>query len=79
MVRLPFAWNGLTLHASGAASIRVRLLRPDPDTLSLEAVDDTGGLVLTLDSLVSRAVSGEQLEAAAGAPGTDALFRVEWG
>ncbi|MGW7793739.1 acyltransferase domain-containing protein, partial [Streptomyces tricolor] len=79
VVRLPFAWNGLTLHASGAASIRVRLLRPDPDTLSLEAVDDTGGLVLTLDSLVSRAVSGEQLEAAAGAPGTDALFRVEWG
>ncbi|BCM71126.1 modular polyketide synthase [Streptomyces sp. EAS-AB2608] len=79
VVRLPFAWNGLTLHASGAASIRVRLLRPDPDTLSLEAVDDTGGLVLTLDSLVSRAVSGEQLEVAAGAPGTDALFRVEWG
>ncbi|MEU6665862.1 type I polyketide synthase [Streptomyces sp. NPDC046727] len=78
VVRLPFAWNGLTLHASGAASIRVRLLRPDPDTLSLEAVDDTGGPVLTLDSLVSRAVSGEQLEAAAGAPGTDALFRVEW-
>ncbi|WP_199808485.1 polyketide synthase dehydratase domain-containing protein, partial [Streptomyces sp. NRRL S-1022] len=78
VVRLPFAWNGLTLHASGATSIRVRLLRPDPDTLSLEAVDDAGGLVLTLDSLVSRAVSGEQLEAAAGAPGTDALFQVEW-
>nr|WP_268253068.1 type I polyketide synthase [Streptomyces cinerochromogenes] len=78
VVRLPFAWNGLTLHASGATSIRVRLLRPDPDTLSLEAVDDTGGPVLTLDSLVSRAVSSEQLEAAAGAPGTDALYRVEW-
>ncbi|MFJ8255651.1 polyketide synthase dehydratase domain-containing protein, partial [Streptomyces sp. NPDC094466] len=78
VVRLPFAWNGLTLHASGATSIRVRLLRPEPDTLSLEAADDAGGLVLTLESLVSRAVSGEQLEAAAGAPATDALFRVEW-
>ncbi|MFF8732400.1 type I polyketide synthase [Streptomyces sp. NPDC015171] len=78
VVRLPFAWNGLTLHASGAASIRVRLLRPDPDTLSLEAVDDAGDLVLTLDSLVSRAVSGEQLVAAAGATGADSLFQVDW-
>ncbi|MFJ7153279.1 type I polyketide synthase, partial [Streptomyces sp. NPDC100445] len=78
VVRLPFAWNGLALHASGATSVRVRLLRPDPDTLSLEAVDDSGDLVLTLDSLVSRAVSAEQLEAAAGTPSSDALFRVEW-
>ncbi|MFJ9950941.1 type I polyketide synthase [Kitasatospora sp. NPDC091207] len=78
VVRLPFAWNGLVLHAAGASSVRVRVARPAPDALSLEAVDDAGGLVLTLDSLVSRAVSAEQLEAAAGAPGTDALFRVEW-
>ncbi|MEV0531644.1 type I polyketide synthase [Kitasatospora sp. NPDC050463] len=78
VVRLPFAWNGLVLHAAGASSVRVRVAQPAPDALSLEAVDDTGGLVLTLDSLVSRAVSAEQLEAAAGAPGTDALFRVEW-
>ena len=78
VVRLPFTWNGLTLHASGAASIRVRLLLSGPDTLSLvEAVDEAGGLVLTLDSLVSRAISAEQL-AAAGTPGADALFRVEW-
>ncbi|MGV9271352.1 type I polyketide synthase, partial [Kitasatospora sp. NPDC003701] len=78
VVRLPFAWNGLVLHAAGASSVRVRVARPAPDALSLEAVDDAGGLVLTLSSLVSRAVSAEQLEAAAGTPGTDALFRVEW-
>ncbi|MEU1504500.1 type I polyketide synthase [Kitasatospora sp. NPDC005748] len=78
VVRLPFAWNGLVLHAAGAASVRVRVARPGPDALSLEAVDDAGGLVLTLDSLVSRAVSAEQLEAAAGTPGSDALYRVEW-
>nr|WP_051965804.1 type I polyketide synthase [Kitasatospora mediocidica] len=78
VVRLPFAWNGLVLHAAGASSVRVRVAQPAPDALSLEAVDDAGGLVLTLDSLVSRAVSAEQLEAAAGTPGTDALFRVDW-
>ncbi|GAB2695502.1 type I polyketide synthase [Kitasatospora kifunensis] len=78
VVRLPFAWNGLVLHAAGAASVRVRVVSAGPDTLSLEAVDDAGGLVLTLESLVSRAVSAEQLEAAAGAPGGDSLFGVEW-
>ena len=79
VTRLPFAWTGLTLHASGATSLRVRLLEPEPDEVSLvEAVDEAGDLVLTLDALTSRAVSADQLEAAAGARGTGALFRVEW-
>ncbi|WTL70186.1 type I polyketide synthase [Streptomyces sp. NBC_01518] len=79
VVRLPFAWKGLALHAAGASSIRTRVVQLAPDTMELEAVDDAGGLVLRLDSLVSRAVSAEQLEAAAGtAPGGDSLFTVEW-
>ncbi|MFD8726299.1 type I polyketide synthase, partial [Streptomyces sp. NPDC059629] len=79
VVRLPFAWKGLALHAAGASSIRTRVVQIAPDTMDLEAVDDAGGLVLRLDSLVSRAISAEQLEAAAGtAPGNDSLFTVEW-
>ncbi|MFJ9842405.1 type I polyketide synthase, partial [Kitasatospora sp. NPDC101155] len=79
VIRLPFAWKGLTLHAAGAGSIRVRVVQLTPDTLDLEAVDEAGGLVLSLESLVSRAVSAEQLEAAAaGATGGDSLFSVEW-
>uniref|UniRef100_UPI0011B0BF89 SDR family NAD(P)-dependent oxidoreductase n=1 Tax=Amycolatopsis sp. CA-126428 TaxID=2073158 RepID=UPI0011B0BF89 len=72
---LPFAWNGLVLHAAGAAELRVRLAPSGPDALSVEAADEAGGLVVTADSLVSRPVSAEQLGAAAH---RDALFRLEW-
>ncbi|MEK8172440.1 hypothetical protein NKH77_33965 [Streptomyces sp. M19] len=44
----------------------------------MQAADETGAPVLTTESLVFREVSAEQLEAAAGADGADALFRVEW-
>ncbi|MEU2064798.1 type I polyketide synthase [Streptomyces sp. NPDC013455] len=72
---LPFAWNGLTLHASGAASLRVRVTRPAPDALSLEAADETGSPVLGADSLVFRPVAPEQLRAGSGG---DMLFGVDW-
>ncbi|MEU0537937.1 type I polyketide synthase, partial [Amycolatopsis tolypomycina] len=71
---LAFAWNGLVLHAAGASALRVRLAPSGSDALSVEAADETGGLVLTMDSLVSRPVSAEQL----GAAGHDAMFRVDW-
>ncbi|MEW1634662.1 type I polyketide synthase [Streptomyces sp. NPDC093801] len=75
---LPFAWNGLRLHAVGASALRVRVAPCGPDALSFQAADETGGTVLTMDSLVSRVVSADQLDAAAGEGGRDALFGVEW-
>ncbi|MGW5450368.1 polyketide synthase dehydratase domain-containing protein, partial [Streptomyces asiaticus] len=74
---LPFAWNGLVLHAAGASALRVRLAPGGPGAVSLEAADETGGLVARLDSLVSRPVSAEQLAPAPDAA-RDSLFRVEW-
>ncbi|WP_341874624.1 type I polyketide synthase, partial [Salinispora arenicola] len=74
---LPFAWNGLVLHAVGAAALRVRVAPSGPDALSFQAADDTGALVVTMDSLVSLPVSAEQLETAAETS-RDSLFRVEW-
>ena len=58
---LPFAWNGLTLHASGATALRVTLAPAGPDAFSLEATDPTGTPVLSLASLVFRPVSADQL------------------
>ncbi|HEX6354480.1 type I polyketide synthase [Actinophytocola sp.] len=75
---LPFAWNGLLLHAAGASALRVRVAPAGPDALSFQAADETGGLVVTMDSLVSLPVSAEQLETAAAEESRDALFRVEW-
>ncbi|MFF7649492.1 SDR family NAD(P)-dependent oxidoreductase [Streptomyces sp. NPDC007983] len=74
-VSLPFAWNGVTLHAAGASALRVRLSSAGSEALSLEIADGAGAPVASVESLVMRAVSDEQLRAAAG---NDALFRVEW-
>ncbi len=46
--------------------------------MSVEAAEEAGGLVVTLDSLVSRPVSAGQLEAAAGGGAGGSLFGVKW-
>ncbi|MHC3471300.1 type I polyketide synthase, partial [Streptomyces sp. 7R007] len=74
-ILLPFAWNGLRLHATGATSLRVRMSREAPDRLSLTAADPTGAPVMTLESLIVRPGSAEQI---ARARNDDALFRLEW-
>ncbi|GAA3588491.1 type I polyketide synthase [Amycolatopsis ultiminotia] len=71
---MPFAWNGLVLHAVGASALRVRVAPGGPDALSVEAADQTGGPVLTMDSLVLRAVSTEALDTGR----TSSLYRQDW-
>ncbi|WUG92042.1 type I polyketide synthase [Streptomyces violaceus] len=76
-VRLPFAWSGVSLHASGASSLRVRLTSTGAESLSLDLADGAGVPVASVESLVLRAVTEEQLRVSGGGGG-DALFRVEW-
>ncbi|MFI6039976.1 polyketide synthase dehydratase domain-containing protein, partial [Streptomyces sp. NPDC051315] len=73
--RLPFAWNGVTLHAQGAGALRVRIAPAGADGFSVTVADPTGGPVASVDRLVYREVAAEQLGADVG---RDALFRVEW-
>ena len=75
-VRLPFAWTGVSLHAAGAAVLRVRLRWDGGDVLSVVAADGAGVPVVSVGSLVSRPVAAGQLAAGGGA--ADALFAVEW-
>ncbi|MFB7266698.1 type I polyketide synthase, partial [Streptomyces nojiriensis] len=75
--RLPFAWSGVTLHATGADALRVRLTPRGTDGVRLEIADSTGGPVATVDSLVLRAVSAEQVQAARTAY-HESVFRTEW-
>ncbi|HEY8986525.1 MAG TPA: beta-ketoacyl synthase N-terminal-like domain-containing protein, partial [Streptomyces sp.] len=72
---LPFEWGGVSLHASGARSLRVRLSAAGDSTLCLEAVDDTGVPVVSVGSLALRPVDGELL---ASGVGHRSLFSVEW-
>ncbi|MEO3857753.1 SDR family NAD(P)-dependent oxidoreductase [Acrocarpospora sp. B8E8] len=76
--RLPFSWQEVSLYATGAALLRVRLAKMGEDTVSLSAVDAAGEPVLSVRSLVLRAFSPDQV-AAGGAPATrDGLFRLDW-
>ncbi len=78
-IRLPFAWGGVRLGVSGASSLRVCVSPVAGDALSLVAVDEGGGLVVSMGSLVAREVAPEQLRrAGAGAAGGDSLFGVDW-
>ncbi|HEY7147659.1 MAG TPA: SDR family NAD(P)-dependent oxidoreductase, partial [Streptosporangiaceae bacterium] len=73
--QMPFSWTGVTLHATGAATLRVRI-RPDHDgSLSLVAADGTGMPVVSVGSLVLRPAAGSPQ---AAANPRDALFGVEW-
>ncbi|MEV5986269.1 SDR family NAD(P)-dependent oxidoreductase [Streptomyces sp. NPDC052051] len=74
--RMPFSWSGVTLHASGADTLRVRLTPVGRDTMALEAVDPRGRPVVSVESLILRPVVADALPD----PGTyhDSLFQVEW-
>ncbi|WP_203872451.1 polyketide synthase dehydratase domain-containing protein, partial [Planomonospora parontospora] len=74
---LPFAWTGVTLHATGAVAARVRLVPVGPGTVSLTVADGAGAPVMSVDSLALRPVAMEQL-AEARSTFHDSLFRVEW-
>ncbi|MGW7192886.1 SDR family NAD(P)-dependent oxidoreductase, partial [Streptomyces sp. NPDC054838] len=74
---LPFVWNGVTVHATGAAALRVRLTKPGPDAVALRITAPTGEPIATVESLVVREVSAEQLSGDAAAGG-GTLFRVDW-
>ncbi|OKI28872.1 type I polyketide synthase [Streptomyces sp. CB03911] len=75
--RLPFAYRRVALHAAGAAELRVRLSVTGPEEFALLATDADGSPVVSIGSLVTRAVTAERLTAPKPAHG-DSLFTVEW-
>ncbi len=75
---LPFAWTGVSVHATGAVRLRVRITpAAGPNTFAV-AVADTAGLpVATIDALTLRPVAPEQLRGPTSVePGTPYL--VDW-
>ncbi|MDG9720447.1 type I polyketide synthase, partial [Streptomyces sp. DH24] len=70
---VPFVWEGVHLHASGATEVRARLTPHGDGALKLDVLDGTGAPVLTVDTLATR-----PLDTAAVTPATDSLYRVDW-
>ncbi|MDQ0841387.1 SDR family NAD(P)-dependent oxidoreductase [Streptomyces sp. V1I6] len=75
--RLPFAWSNVSLHAAGASAVRVRLAPAGRDAVSLELADAAGVPVASIESLVLRAVSPDQIGAARGGR-HESLFQIDW-
>ncbi|WP_067855669.1 type I polyketide synthase [Nocardia shimofusensis] len=75
---LPFVWSDVTLTASGATALRVRLTRSGPDSIALTATDRGGRPVISVGSVLSRPVDAVHWDAAALAPAHRRLFTVQW-
>ncbi|WP_270890151.1 SDR family NAD(P)-dependent oxidoreductase [Streptomyces sp. DHE17-7] len=74
---LPFAWQDVTLHASGAAEARVRITPAGDDAVAVALADTTGAPVASVGSLVLRSAPDAR-GAAASALERDALFALDW-
>ncbi|XVV05206.1 SDR family NAD(P)-dependent oxidoreductase [Actinosynnema sp. CA-248983] len=71
---LPFSWTGVSLHAAGATTLRVRLRPTGRNAVNLTATDTTGTPVATIESLVLREATAPTTQTTHH----DALFRLDW-
>ncbi|MFJ2816608.1 SDR family NAD(P)-dependent oxidoreductase [Streptomyces sp. NPDC087294] len=72
---LPFSWQGVTLHATGADAARVRAEFTGPDTVALTVADADGLPLASVESLTVRPVSLGQFTSDRA---NDALLHVRW-
>ncbi|AXK35635.1 SDR family NAD(P)-dependent oxidoreductase [Streptomyces armeniacus] len=75
--RLPFFWGGVSLYASGATTLRARLSPTGTDAVRLALADAAGAPVASVDSLMLRPVTPEQLGSGANSH-RNALFQLAW-
>ncbi|MFG1988989.1 type I polyketide synthase [Actinoplanes sp. NPDC048988] len=67
---VPAAWSGVTLHASGADSLRVRLTTGASGAVRIDAADPLGAPVLTVEAVTLRSVDDS--------PARSWRYRVRW-
>jgi acyl transferase domain-containing protein/acyl carrier protein len=74
---LPFAWNDITLTATGASALRVRISRTG-DAFTIHLADTAGEPVATVGSLSVRPITAEQLAAATPSVADQNLYELGW-
>ncbi|HEV7649501.1 MAG TPA: SDR family NAD(P)-dependent oxidoreductase, partial [Actinophytocola sp.] len=73
--RVSFSWSGVSLHASGATTLRVRLTALDQESVALTVADAVGAPVAAVETLTLRPVAA----LATGRPrARNTLLRPEW-
>nr|WP_204038389.1 type I polyketide synthase [Micromonospora qiuiae] len=75
-LHMPFAWNGLRLHATGASALRVEMaaVPGQVDTVAVRIADAAGAPLADIESVALRAVTADQLRASGAPP----LLHVGW-
>ena len=76
LTRLPFEWEGVSLHAVGARGLRARITLVGDDTVAVTLMDSCGALVGRIDSLALRGVSPSRLLTSTVAD--DAVYGLDW-
>jgi acyl transferase domain-containing protein/NADPH:quinone reductase-like Zn-dependent oxidoreductase/acyl carrier protein len=76
LTRLPFEWEGLSLHAVGATRLRARIRLVGDETVAVTLIDNRGALVGRIDSLALRGVSPNRLMMSSFAD--DAMYGLDW-
>ena len=75
LTRLPFDWQGVSLHAAGARTVRGRITPVNADTVAVRIGDSSGALVCAIDGITLRGVSPAQLAASTA---DDDLYDLDW-
>ncbi|MGO4649949.1 type I polyketide synthase [Nocardia sp. 2YAB30] len=76
-VPLPFSFTGVRLRRPGAAAVRARMIRDENGQARIDAVDDAGEVVVSIDAVGARLVDADVLAAASTARRTVPLH-LQW-
>ncbi|WP_461088045.1 type I polyketide synthase, partial [Streptomyces deserti] len=76
-VPLPFSFTGVRVRRAGAAAVRARITRTGSESVRVQAVDEAGATVATVESLRARAVDAKTLGGAQTA-GRPPLYELQW-
>ncbi|MGH3374530.1 MAG: polyketide synthase dehydratase domain-containing protein, partial [Actinoallomurus sp.] len=74
---LPFSWSGVRLGHASASRVRVRIAPAGDSALRIDAVDETGAAVVSVDGIAVRPVDQAQLESAQHRR-QRSLFHLDW-
>ncbi|WDZ86548.1 type I polyketide synthase [Micromonospora cathayae] len=77
VARLPFVWNGVTVHATGARALRVRVRVVGDGTIRVDLADTAGAPVATIGALTTRPVDPARF-AVAEHPLDNLLYALDW-
>ncbi|MEU2273115.1 type I polyketide synthase, partial [Streptomyces olindensis] len=75
--QLPFAWTGVTVHATDATHLRATLTTTD-NGITVQAWDPTGAPLATVNTLTTRPIDPTTLHKSADAATRNSLFHLTW-